>query len=224
MSLKRVFDEIGWDWYGLGLWRDRLKSWMLDQKKLGIGIGVALFLILPLVCSLPRPQAYNNRTIGYALTVPVGWEKKVSPDKLTLTLTQKNSYPGNSEITVKAELGNPYGDTGFDYVYNGIYPRLNYLYGEQSVRMRDEPYSRTKNGLDWGIMSFTVDYEDYYLMYATILNEYVLTFTLKTSGGKNQAAAEKDFDKIIHSLTVKNKERVNVFMNTEESGLFEHPL
>ena len=223
MSLKQIFDAFRWDWYGLGPWKGRAKAWILGQKKFGMGIGVVLLVVLPLVCSLPRPRPYKNKNIGYALTVPAGWKINVSADKLVLTLTKKYGSSGVSEITVAAELGNPYGQNGFDYIYYGIYPRLNYTYAEHSVRLRDEPYNRVKNGLDWGIMSFSVDHDQLYEIHATVFNEYVLTVTAKTFA-KNQAAVKKDFDEIIHSLNVQHKERVNVFMDEEATGLFTHPL
>jgi hypothetical protein len=219
MSIEKIFNEFGWDWYRIKPFYDKV----IAQKKIGLGFGIAILIILPLVCSLPRDRVYRNNRVGYEILIPGGWKLKVSTDKLILTLTKEHGFSGKSEIKVKAELGNPYGRTGFDYIFNGIYPRLQHFYPNASLRIDDGPYDYTQKGVSWGAMAYSVDLAEYYEIYATGFNDYVLTVIFETSVN-NKDLTKNDIKKIVNSVRVKYQKRVNILTDRKSNTFIEHPL
>ena len=124
------------------------------------------------------------------------------------------------------DVGNPYGAQPFDYAYYGLLPRVKNMYQKKSnrtFRVRDYPYTKIFSGKEWGIFSFTLDYDELYVIYVTQKGDFVYIFTLITSGRK-QREAEADFLDIVRSVLIERRERVNVFTDPNADMLFSNPL
>ncbi len=198
------------------------------EEKYSILLGFLILLaIIPIFCSSGKPRIYYNETFGYQILIPPQWRDKLSADKRVLTLKKRQRRSlGKAEIKVHVDVGNPYGTKPFDYAYYGLLPRVKYMYakkGRKEFTIRDYPYTKIFSGKEWGVLAFTLDYKDLYVMYVTQKGDFVFVFTLITSGVK-QKEAEADFQGIVRSVLIERRERVNVFTDPEADVLFSHPL
>ena len=188
---------------------------------------LCLLILFPLFCSSPKPEIYYNEVFGYQVMIPPSWRKSLSPDKAVLTLKKRQSRSlGRAEIKLHVDIGNPYGTKPFDYAYYGLLPRVKNMYEKNSARtfrVRDYPYTKIFSGKEWGIFSFTLDYDELYVIYVTQKGDFVYIFTLITSGRK-QREAEADFMDIVRSVLIERRDRVNVFTDPDADVLFSHPL
>lgn len=215
--------EIGRQyWQMISPW---LNHPIFKNKNFPYIIGLLLFFSLVLVVTCERDKHYVNNQVGYELTIPRGWSITELDGRTTVVLEKKKRpvWAAKTTIRIHAELGNPYGATPVNYIYNGIIPAYRdsvAVVEGKNFKVRMYPFSRQVNNQGWGVASFIIDYDELYVIYATSVGEYTLSFVLTSPKASDQERDERALYKIISSLKINVKQRRNVFIEQDVGKLF----
>ncbi len=160
----------------------------LHTNRVAVGGFLVFFLVLTTLILLKLPQNwYLDKQAGYRINGPVGWTKEVGEREVSVTFRkyrQKGRY-GNAFIRMETELGNPYGNSIWDYLINGILPRLRKTYADRLTVERPPRLIRV-NGREWATASFLLDLDQLLEFSVTRVGDRTFTLSFYARGYRRE--------------------------------------